>query len=149
MEFLIQQRSKNFKTYPRIWETYSQNFKSKSKSPLFLTRPLSSSTTSARPMAVSIIHDAPALDSFTPLEEHQEQTPATFFGGKPVLHLHTSNAQLIADESEFRANEAFSRLRNTQDEPTRAGAPVNGDAAPAAPSSRITIPNIDIWVTSE
>ncbi|KAI9654666.1 MAG: hypothetical protein M1821_005873 [Bathelium mastoideum] len=100
-------------------------------------------------MAVNIIHDAPALESFTPLEEHQEQTPGTFFGGKPILHLRTSKAQLILDEDELRASDAFSRLRQTQDQPSHTGAHVNGNSATDTPSSRATIPDIDVWVTSE
>ncbi|KAI9679153.1 MAG: hypothetical protein M1822_007363 [Bathelium mastoideum] len=100
-------------------------------------------------MAVNIIHDAPALESFTPLEEHQEQTPGTFFGGKPILHLRASKAQLILDEDELRANEAFSRLRQTQDEPSHTGAHINGNATTDIPSSRAIISDIDVWVTSE
>ncbi|KAK4501960.1 hypothetical protein PRZ48_007770 [Zasmidium cellare] len=34
------------------------------------------------------ITTAPAVADFTPLSEHQAQTPGTFFGSRPVLHLH-------------------------------------------------------------
>jgi len=35
----------------------------------------------------------PKLEEFTALSEHQEQTPTTFFGGKPVLHYHVEGAK--------------------------------------------------------
>lgn len=34
------------------------------------------------------IHVVPSLDSFTPLADHQSQTPTTFFNAKPVLHCY-------------------------------------------------------------
>ncbi|KAF2232852.1 hypothetical protein EV356DRAFT_534357 [Viridothelium virens] len=100
-------------------------------------------------MAVNIVHSAPAIENFTPLAEHQEQTPETFFGGKPVLHFHSTDAQLLIEKEALEANEAFSRLYSAQHEPTRAGASVNGDAAANATHTQITVPDIDIWVTSE
>lgn len=35
------------------------------------------------------------MDSYKILSEHQSQTPETFFGGKPVLHLHCSDAKVL------------------------------------------------------
>ncbi|KAL9085596.1 MAG: hypothetical protein Q9165_007496 [Trypethelium subeluteriae] len=100
-------------------------------------------------MEVNIIQSAPALENFTPLAEHQEQTPDTFFGGKPILHFHSTNAQLLIEKDALEANEAFSGLYNAQHEPTRAGAPVNGDTAADTTRTQITVPDIDLWVTSE
>ncbi|KAK3328285.1 regulator of volume decrease after cellular swelling-domain-containing protein [Cercophora scortea] len=39
------------------------------------------------------IRSQPSLGEFTPLAEHQEQTPQSFYGGKPVLHYHTTGAK--------------------------------------------------------
>ncbi|RAL62802.1 hypothetical protein DID88_004644 [Monilinia fructigena] len=47
-------------------------------------------------MPLSIIHSAPALDSFTPLVEHQTQTPSTFYDARPVLHFHAKSARAVA-----------------------------------------------------
>ncbi|OLN86928.1 hypothetical protein CCHL11_04546 [Colletotrichum chlorophyti] len=44
-------------------------------------------------MLPTIIRAPPALGDFTPIEEHQSQTPETFFGGKPVLHHHLEAAK--------------------------------------------------------
>jgi len=60
-------------------------------------------------MAYEVIHTAPQTSDFTALSAHQEQTPGTFFGGKPVLHLHCTNAKLqmtrleLANHSDFAA----------------------------------------------
>ncbi len=47
-------------------------------------------------MPLTTLHEAPALDSFTPLADHQSQTPASFYGAKPVLHYHATAARAVA-----------------------------------------------------
>lgn len=42
------------------------------------------------------IYTPPALDSFTPLAEHQSQTPASFYSAKPVLHYHAVGLEAVA-----------------------------------------------------
>jgi nucleotide-sensitive chloride channel 1A len=39
-------------------------------------------------MIPSTLRSPPSLDEYTPISVHQEQTPETFFGGKPILHYH-------------------------------------------------------------
>lgn len=51
---------------------------------------------SSSDMPMSTIHSAPALDSFTPLVEHQTQTPTTFYDARPILHFHAKNARAVA-----------------------------------------------------
>ncbi len=46
-------------------------------------------------MPPTTIRSAPALDSFTSLEDHQSQTPASFYGAKPVLHHHIVAAGVL------------------------------------------------------
>ena len=46
-------------------------------------------------MPPTTIRSAPALDSFTLLEDHQSQTPASFYGTKPVLHHHIAGAGVL------------------------------------------------------
>ncbi|KAF2172745.1 hypothetical protein M409DRAFT_62456 [Zasmidium cellare ATCC 36951] len=41
---------------------------------------------------------APSPSAFTPLSDHQAQTPGTFFASKPVLHLHAI-ARITADNN--------------------------------------------------
>ncbi|KAF2140229.1 uncharacterized protein K452DRAFT_252932 [Aplosporella prunicola CBS 121167] len=93
-------------------------------------------------MTLEILNSAPDASAFTPLEEHQSQTPGTFFGGKPVLHLHSTNAQLLVSARDLEAQSAFPDLRATI--PTN-GAQANGDAA----DEQLAIPGIDVWVTSQ
>lgn len=53
--------------------------------------------------AMERITAAPSvIDDFTPLFEHQAQTPGTFFGAKPVLHLHAISAISAADHPDLR-----------------------------------------------
>ncbi|OHF01795.1 hypothetical protein CORC01_02986 [Colletotrichum orchidophilum] len=44
-------------------------------------------------MLPTTIRAPPSLGDFTPIEEHQAQTPETFFGGKPVLYFHHEGAK--------------------------------------------------------
>ncbi|KAK6218856.1 hypothetical protein QIS74_06065 [Colletotrichum tabaci] len=44
-------------------------------------------------MLPTTIRSSPSLGDFIPIEEHQAQTPETFFGGKPVLHFHLDGAK--------------------------------------------------------
>ena len=39
-------------------------------------------------MPATTIRTPPAIENYTRLEEHQESTPESFFGGKPVLYYH-------------------------------------------------------------
>lgn len=44
-------------------------------------------------MLPTTIHTLPSLDDFTLLSDYQSTTPATFDGGKPVLHFHAAGAK--------------------------------------------------------
>ncbi|KAJ9640071.1 hypothetical protein H2199_006305 [Coniosporium tulheliwenetii] len=99
-------------------------------------------------MALEIVREEPILDSFTSLEEHQSQTPGQFYGGKPVLHHYTSNAQLLIGETQLDAQPAFAVLRKPGADPTTVSA-VNGGANGHHHSETVTVPHIDVWVTSE
>ncbi|KAM7186965.1 Regulator of volume decrease after cellular swelling domain containing protein [Rhypophila sp. PSN 637] len=52
-------------------------------------------------MLCSTIRTPPSLDDFTPLAEHLEQTPASFYDGKPVLHYHTTGAKAWIPKSQL------------------------------------------------
>lgn len=52
-------------------------------------------------MLLTTIRTAPALSDFTPLQEHQEQTPSSFFDGKPVLHYFTAGAKAWIPKSQL------------------------------------------------
>jgi len=39
------------------------------------------------------IRSPPSLGDYTLLSEHQEQTPATFYDGKPILYYHVAGAK--------------------------------------------------------
>ncbi|EON69378.1 hypothetical protein W97_08638 [Coniosporium apollinis CBS 100218] len=99
-------------------------------------------------MALEIVREEPTLDSFTSLEEHQSQTPGQFYGGKPVLHHYTSNAQLLIGETQLDAQPAFAVLRKPGADPATVSA-INGGANGHRHSETVTVPHIDVWVTSE
>lgn len=44
-------------------------------------------------MLPETIRSPPALVDFESMEEHQEKTPDSFFGGKPVLYYHAIGAK--------------------------------------------------------
>lgn len=51
-------------------------------------------------MAPTTIRTPPAIADFKPLEEHLQQTPESFFGGKPVLYYHATGAKAWIPKSQ-------------------------------------------------
>jgi nucleotide-sensitive chloride channel 1A len=87
-------------------------------------------------MSLTIINTAPTADAFTPLSEHHEQTPGSFFAGKPVLHLQAPASKLQVSKEDLEANQAVKGLVTTTDD-----AAVDSEGL-------IEIQDIDVWVTS-
>ncbi|KAK5014555.1 regulator of volume decrease after cellular swelling-domain-containing protein [Cryomyces antarcticus] len=92
-------------------------------------------------MSLESIHEVPSVEGFTPISDHRSQTPSSFFGGRPVLHLHSPGATLLGSKEQLEAQPTFARLCSL--------AVSNGNAEEADESDEIVIPGIDIWVTSE
>jgi hypothetical protein len=44
-------------------------------------------------MSLSTVRSPFALGDYTPIADHQEQTPASFYDGKPVLYYHATAAK--------------------------------------------------------
>jgi len=93
-------------------------------------------------MMTSTIRSPPSLGDYTPLSEHQEQTPATFHGGKPILYYHAIGAKAWVPRSQRGSLPIF---------------PTDASSAPTAPenitlngaSEEIVEQKIDIFVNSE
>ena len=66
-------------------------------------------------MALKHLNTAPKTEDFTPLQEHQQQTPTTFFGAKPVLYAHYSGLTLSAPASQLQQHVAFSKFSSESD----------------------------------
>lgn len=101
-------------------------------------------------MALELIHDAPTVSQYTSLAEHQAQTPGTFFGGKPVLYYHISNAILSMDSHQLSSSAAFSSLRSSSidtNDGASSNTPTNGDATHAPIQEEI--PSLQIFVASD
>ncbi|KAG9193193.1 hypothetical protein G6011_03228 [Alternaria panax] len=58
-------------------------------------------------MALQHVDSAPKAGDFTPLSEHQSQTPTSFFGAKPVLHAHYEGMTLVAAADQLKQDAAF------------------------------------------
>jgi len=82
-------------------------------------------------MALRLITAAPTADAFTSLQEHQQQTPSTFFGAKPVLYAHNTALTLSALPAQLQQHAAFSAFNTESD---------GGD---------VLAKDIAIWVSSE
>ena len=82
-------------------------------------------------MALRLITAAPTADAFTSLQEHQQQTPSTFFGAKPVLYAHNTALTLSALPAQLQQHAAFSAFNTESD---------GGD---------VLAKDITIWVSSE
>lgn len=82
-------------------------------------------------MSIRHVATAPLASDFTPLQEHQEQTPTTFFGAKPVTYANYSGVTLSAPASQLQEDPVFAKFSTTTD----------GDDT--------LIKDVDVWVTSE
>ncbi|KXL45048.1 hypothetical protein M433DRAFT_144106 [Acidomyces richmondensis BFW] len=88
-------------------------------------------------MAYQVIRAAPKVDNFTPLSDHQEQTPDSFFDGTVVLHLRTTEAELTASREDWETHPDFAALHpeiRTRD---------------AAGEEAIKVDGVEVWVTSK
>ncbi|KAH8656572.1 regulator of volume decrease after cellular swelling-domain-containing protein [Tricladium varicosporioides] len=88
-------------------------------------------------MPPTTIHNAPPLDSFTPLSEHQSHTPSSFFSAKPVLHFHGVGTRALA------AGRHVSKLPIFADAPAQSNEAVENDAT--APCVEV----VDAYISSE
>ena len=84
-------------------------------------------------MALRPISTAPKADDFTPLQEHQAQTPSTFFGGKPVLYARQAGLTLSAQASKIFADPVFSKFTTT----------------PGDQPEDVLIKDVELWANSE
>ena len=84
-------------------------------------------------MTLRHLSTPPKAEDFTPLQEHQEQTPATFFGGKPVLYAQQSGLRLTARARQLQEDPVFAKFS------VQAGGEGQDDL----------VPNAEIWVNSE
>jgi hypothetical protein len=82
-------------------------------------------------MAIRHLDASPKIEDFTPLQEHQEQTPATFFGSKPVLYARYPGLTLSASASQLQQDAAFFRFN------------IEGEGEDSL------IKDVEIWVNAE
>jgi chloride channel, nucleotide-sensitive, 1A len=89
-------------------------------------------------MLPTTIRSPPAVDDFVPLTEYQSQTPETFIGGKPVLHLHLTNAKATVPSAQGRKLAIFpSDTASAQDDGTNGSSTDNSER------------QVEVFVTSE
>ncbi|KAF1813897.1 hypothetical protein P152DRAFT_472691 [Eremomyces bilateralis CBS 781.70] len=98
-------------------------------------------------MDVITINASPSAEEFTPLTEHQSQTPVAFYGSKPVLHYSSSGAVVLIPQSVLFKFDQFAALN---DGVSSVSPVANGDAQNGTTEDVETrIQDLDIWVTSE
>ncbi|OWY45975.1 hypothetical protein AA0120_g9676 [Alternaria tenuissima] len=82
-------------------------------------------------MSFQQLDNAPKADDFTPLSEHQSQTPTSFFSAKPVLHAHYEGMTLVAAADQLKQDAAFSKFSSRRE------------------GEEDFVDGIDVWVSSE
>lgn len=87
-------------------------------------------------MALEATHPLPLAEDFTRLSEHQQETPNSFFGGKPVLHLRSPNAKIKISREDLTAQPALAALGTA--------AAINASIIDGV----ATIEGVDVWVSS-
>jgi chloride channel, nucleotide-sensitive, 1A len=104
---------------------------------------------------MEVIHEAPAVNSFVPLVEHESTTPASFYSGPPVLHYHSQNCKVLILEDDITKSATIQRFaQDVQSLSTEITGGSNGESTNNPPSSQDTptrrvLNDIDVWVTSE
>jgi hypothetical protein len=102
-------------------------------------------------MPPTTIRSAPSLDSFTSLEDHQSQTPASFYGSKPVLYHHIVGAGILIPSIQRSKLPIFYSVETVIDEGTTGaqlpvvveGATVHHGSPPMGDIA------VDVYVSSE
>lgn len=103
-------------------------------------------------MALEALDRAPALEDFTLLAEHQEQTPGSFFDrGKAVLHFHARASTVTVVEqssSEQPAAAAALTALTTLLTGSNSAAAAAAASSPEIVDGNVSISHVDVWVTS-
>lgn len=86
----------------------------------------------------------PSEEAFTPLSEHQGQTPGTFFGGKPVLHHYCPSAKLLINADRLQLSPILANLQKNIESETHTNGSTDTESKDV-----VVIDNLDIWVTSQ
>lgn len=86
-------------------------------------------------MALESVDVAPSLADFMLLSEHQQTTPGTFFGGKPVLHLHSPGADVRIARADIVSQPTLSAL-------------LGATSVRNEVEEEETIKDIDAWISS-
>lgn len=88
-------------------------------------------------LEIELIRDLPTTEHFTLLSDHQQETPGTFFGGKPVLHLRCPQSSIRISREDLESQPVLANLRY---EDTSADGQAGED--------QVVIDEIDVWVSS-
>lgn len=100
--------------------------------------------------AMEVSYSPPSADSFTPLSVHQSQTPESFFSGPPVLYHHSPSTTLLINTDDLESAPALVELTGgVQSRTNGTAGHVNGDSDAEEAGQELSIPNIDVWITSE
>ena len=91
------------------------------------------------------IYQPPEPSSFRPLADFQSQTPSSFHGGPPILHLTSSGLSLLVSVEDLSVSVMLSKILGNDFTPESTQ---NGYYNHDDPHER-AISGIDIWVTSE
>ena len=98
----------------------------------------------------------PSVSDFTPLREHQSQTPASFHDGPTILYHQSSACTLRISAKDLATAPTFEGLASAKK--PHINGHVNGQSGEEASveeddghedSPDVEIPNVDVWVTSE
>jgi len=95
-------------------------------------------------MSVALLGPS-SVDDFTPLPEHEAQTPSTFFGAKPVLHAFNKACSVLGPGRTIPNELPFTTLKDFGAGPSSE----NGTHPNALFEQTFCAPKCEIFVTSE
>ena len=98
---------------------------------------------------MEILRDIPQSSAFTPLAEHQSQTPASFYSGPAVLYYHSADCKILIQSHDLGSASPLSNL-SVGNAPATNGHSTNGGSGDTGEEDHeVSISGVEVWVTSQ
>ena len=101
---------------------------------------------------MEVLHTLPSASQYTPLSEHQSQTPASFYDGPAILYHHSKSCTLKIGSHDLSVAPAFKDLADGAQRSSNGhtnGYAENDEDIDDETDEELEIPDVDVWVTSE
>ncbi|KAL8723893.1 MAG: hypothetical protein Q9181_007097 [Wetmoreana brouardii] len=101
---------------------------------------------------MEILRILPTAEQFTPLANHQSQTPPSFYSGPPVLHQHSPSTTILLNSKDLASSPALATLLPLSQHQRQSNGSAHASSADEIDDDSghdIRTEDIDVWVTSD